>query len=322
MNRKHWFRCLLAFAIAIAVGSTAMAADKPQLTLLVGYPPGGGTDSLARILAEELRISLDRVVVVDNKPGAGGRISAQALAKAPGDGNTLLLAPNGLTTVQTIVYKDSLNYKPTDLVPVAMLVNTPLALAVSTDTKVQDVKQLAEWIRAKPQDVTFGSPSAGGLPHFAGLLIAKAMGSQWVHVPYRGGAPVAMALISNEVPIGLSTIDDFAQQGAAGKLRIIGVASPKRSTLAPDVPTLVEQGLDVKLQGWTALWTSPGTPPSVITALSAAVQKALANPAVRNKLERAQMEPAYLPAAELQKVQKDEWSLFEPVIAASGFKPN
>ena len=322
MNRKLCLRCFVALSAACVLAPWAQAADKQPLRLLVGYSPGGGTDTLARILADELRVSLDRVVLVDNKPGAGGRIAAQALTHAPGDGNTLMVAPNGLTSVQPIVYKAQLNYDPKDLIPVAMLVNTPLAVAVSRETKAQNTKQLVAWIKANSKSASFGSPSAGGLPHFVGLLTAKAMGSEWEHVPYKGGAPVAMALISNEIPIGISTIEDFVQHDAAGKLKIIGVASEKRSTLAPSVPTLMEQGVNVKLQGWTALWTSPGTPAPIIVELSTAVQKAIANPDVRVKLERAQMESAYLPAAELAAVQKDEWTVFEPVIAASGFRPN
>ena len=322
MNRKHCLRCFIALGAAIVLTPWARSADKQPLHLLVGYSPGGGTDTLARILADELRVSLDRVVLVDNKPGAGGRIAAQALTRAPGDGNTLMVAPNGLTSVQPIVYKAQLNYDPKDLIPVAMLVNTPLAVAVSSATKVTDARQLVAWVGTHQKSASFGSPSAGGLPHFVGLLTAKAMGSEWEHVPYKGGAPVAMALISNEIPIGISTIEDFVQQDAAGKLKIIGVASEKRSTLAPNVPTLIEQGVNVKLQGWTALWTSPGTPAPVIAELSAAVQKVLASPNVRSKLEQAHMEPAYRPAAELATIQKDEWAVFEPVIAASGFKPN
>lgn len=326
MKRQQAVKSLIALSASLLIAPwapAALAADKPPLRILVGYSPGGGSDNLARILAEDLRTTLGRVVIVDNKPGAGGRIAAQMLKNSAGDDNTVMVAPNGLTTVQSIVYKAQLPYDPQhDLVPVAMLVDTPLAVAVSTRIDVKDARQLAACVKAHPDKAAFGSPAAGGLPHFVDLQVAQAMGGDWLHVPYKGGAPTALALLSGEVPIGITTIDDFIKQDGEGRLKIVGVTSARRSSLAPQVPTLLEQGFDVQAAGWSALWTSPGTSPAAIAELSAAVQKALDNPAVKARLASIAMEPAYLASAELAAVQKAEWLKYAPVIAASGFKPN
>ncbi len=323
--RKDFTKLLASIGAVVAVAAlsgAAVAADKPPLKILVGYSPGGGSDTLARVLADEMRQSLGRPVLVENKPGAGGRIAAEALKGSPADGSVVMVAPNGLTSIQSIVYKAELRYDPAkDLVPVAKLVNTPIGVAVSAGTRVQDARQLAGWAKAHPSEANFGSPAAGGLPHFVGLLLGKAIGAPLNHVAYKGGAPVAVALMGGEIPVGVSTIDDFTAHDKAGKINIIGITGVKRSTLVPQIPTLLEQGYEVRADGWTAMWTSPGTPPQQIQEIAMAVQKALDKPAVKAKLALGSMEPDFANDAELARLQKAEWELWTPIINASGFKP-
>ena len=319
--RYRYFVAGLSFIFGAFCGVSS-AADKPPLHVLVGYAAGGATDTLARILAAELSQSLNRAVVVDNKPGAGGRIAAAALKNAPADGSTVMLSPNGLTSIQTIIYKDEPSFDPTkDLVPVAKLVNTPITLVVSKNINVTDAKQLQAWIKANPNQANFGSPGAGSLPHFVGVLIAQAMEENWNHVAYKGGSPVAAALLTGEIPIGLSTIEDFLKYDEVGKLKVIGVASAKRSTFATRIPTLLEQGFDVKAEGWTAMWTNPGTTAVQINEISAALRKALSMPSVRAKLAITSTEVDFQDAASLALLQKAELTLWAPIIKASGFKP-
>ena len=316
------FSLAVGSSLLIALCNVTWAADKPPLRILVGYAAGGATDTLARILADELGRDLSRPVIVENKPGAGGRLAAAALKNAPADGSTVMLSPNGLTSIQTIVYKDELGFDPAkDLVPVAKVVNTPITLVVSAQTKVNNAAELAAWIKANPGQANFGSPGAGGLPHFVGLLIAQAMGETWTHVAYKGGAPVATAMLTGEIPIGISTIEDFMQYEKSGKFKIVAIAGAKRAALASNIPTLLEQGVDVKADSWTAMWTNSSTKPAQIEEISVALRKVLERPAVRAKLALSSTEADYQDAVSLAALQKAELVQWAPVIKASGFKP-
>ena len=311
---------IAAALLTLTVG--VMAQQGPPLKILVGYAAGGGSDQLARLLGESMSKTLNRPVIVENKPGAGGRIAAAALKMSPNDGSVVMVAPNGLTSIQAIVYKDQLQYDPAkDLVPVAKLVDTVLAIAVSGKLGVNDAKQFSTWAKANPTKANYGSPGAGGMPHFVGLMLGNAMGTPLTHVAYRGGGPVALALLGGEIPMGVSTMEDFAEHQKTGALKIIGITNAKRSTLAPDFPTMMEQGIDFKSESWSAMWTNAGAPPQKIKEIADAVQKALQSPDVRAKLAVAGSEPAFANAQDLGKLQAAEWKAWTPVIEASGFKP-
>jgi len=320
-TRRAHIRSLLITSASFATGlATTARASEGTLTLLVGYPPGGGSDLLARTLAQALGPLLKRTVVVENKPGAGGRIAATQLKSAPADGSVLMVAPNGLTSIQSLVYKDQLKYDiAKDFSPVAKLVATDLAVAVSPDLKVTDAKSLAAWVKANPGKASFASPAAGGLPHFAGLLLGRAIGVDLLHVPYKGGAPTALAVAAGEVPIGLSTIDDFVKLEQLGKLKIIGSLGAARSPLSPNLPTMVEQGFKLQTANWSAMWAPAATPEAKVREISEALNKALQSDVVRQKLTA--MVPDYAPPAELARLQRSEWDLWAPIIKASGFKP-
>lgn len=311
-------------------GSGALAALSPHsvraqssaLTILVGYPAGGGSDILARTLAEVIAPMLGRTVIVDNKAGAGGRIAATMLKSATADGSMVMIAPNGLTSIQTLVYKDQIKYDfAKDFAPVAKLAATDLALAVSADLKIADAAALSAWVKANPAKASFGSPAAGGLPHFAGLLLGRALGVELNHIPYKGGAPTALAVAAGEVPMGVSAIDDFVKLEQAGKLKIVGSMGAARSPVSPQVPTLVEQGIKLQAAGWSAMWAPAGTSADKLQEISAAVQKALQMDSVKQKLATSYSTPDYLPPAELSKLQQAEWEQWAPVVKASGFKP-
>lgn len=309
-------------ACTVLTISAAALADGPPLKILVGYAAGGGSDQLARLLGESMSKTLNRPVIVENKPGAGGRIAAAALKMAPSDGSVVMVAPNGLTSIQAIVYKDQLQYDPAkDLVPVAKLVDTVLAITVSGKLQINDAKQFSAWVKANPTKANYGSPGAGGMPHFVGLMLANAIGTPMNHVAYRGGGPVALALLGGEIPMGVSTMEDFAEHQKTGALRIIGITNAKRSSLAPDLPTMMEQGINFKAESWSAMWTNAGTPPQKIKEIADAAHKALQDPAIKAKLAVTGSDPAFADAQELGKLQAAEWKAWTPVIEASGFKP-
>jgi tripartite-type tricarboxylate transporter receptor subunit TctC len=317
--------CAALTALALFGSCAGLAVAQPAeplLRILVGYPPGGGTDTLARVLAEAIALTLKRTVIVENKPGAGGQIAALALKSAPPDASVIMLAPNGLTTVQTIVYAQQLKYDfAKDFAPVARVSSTALAVAVPAELKIADVKGFAVWLKANPSKAFFGTPAAGGLPHFAGLLVGKELGVELTHIPYKGGAPTAIAVASGEVPMGISGIDDFVRLDEAGKLKIIGTLGEGRTAVFPGADTLREQGIAVQTANWTALWAPAGTPEAKLQPIAAAVEAALQTASVKQRMAAAYTTPDFLSGAGLAKLQQADWERWRPVIKASGFKP-
>lgn len=317
-------RSVLAAALLVSgtLPKLSMATTKQPLKILVGYSAGGGTDLLARALAQQIAPMLGRPVVIENRPGAGGRIAAEALKNSPADGSVVMLAPNGLTTIQSIVYKSELRYDPSrDFAPVAKVAVSEHAIAVGNDLNVSNARELAAWLKANPNRANFGSPAAGGLPHFTGLLLAQAVGTPMNHVPYKGGGPAALAVASGEIPIGIGSIEDFIKLEEGGKLKIIGSFGEQRSVLTPQISTISEQGFLVKAPGWNAMWAKIGTADSHIQEISTAVQKALQQPALQDRLKAMLFVPSYASSAELMQLQRQEWAQWEPIISASGFKP-
>jgi tripartite-type tricarboxylate transporter receptor subunit TctC len=324
MTLVRILKTLLAGAVACAAFA-ASADDKQPIRLLVGFAPGGSTDTVARVLAEKLRGSLGQPVIVENKPGAGGRLAAEALKNSPPDGLTYMVAPNATGIFQALLYPVSvLKYDLlNDLAPVAVVVSYPLALAVGTKTGVNDVKQYVAFVKSKPEHGTFGSAGLGGHTHFSGLQFAKTAGIEMNVVPYRGNGPLATDLLGGQVPAGIMTAGDIAQHQKTGAVKLIGVFGDKRSPLLPDVPTMIEQGYNVDTgDAWTGVWAPAKTPKAELDRMQAALKQVLAMPDVRDILVHKQtMQPDFRPAAELDKLQRKELAYWGPVIKATGFKP-
>lgn len=294
-----------------------------SIKLVVGYPPGGSTDTLARLLGQGLQEQLKVPVIVDNRPGAGGRIAAGQLKKAPTDGSEVMVAPNALTTVQSLVYADKLPYNVLeDFVPVAKLASYPFTLSVPTTSTVKTVGDLVTWVKANPQQASFGSSGAGGMAHFAGLMVAKEAGFDWVHVAYKGGAPLVTELIGGHIPAGVDTVIDHIEHHRAGKIRILGVSGAKRYPLTPDLPTLAEQGLKgLHIEGWFGAFVPAGTPAATVARLEDGVRRVLQDPAFKTKVNKLAIEVEFKPSAELRATQALELQTWAPVVKASGFKP-
>jgi tripartite-type tricarboxylate transporter receptor subunit TctC len=312
-------------ALAVGIAVAAQAQEKPPIRLVVGFAPGGSTDTVARVLADKLRGVLGQPIVVENKPGAGGRLGAEALKNSPPDGLTYMVAPNATGVFQALLYPVSvLKYDLlNDLAPVAVIVSYPLALAVGTKSGVNNVKEYAAFVKGKPQQGMFGSAGLGGHTHFSGLQLAKAAGVEMNVVPYKGNGPLAIDLIGGQVPAGIMTAGDIVQHQKTGAVKVIGVFGAKRSPLLPDVPTLIEQGYNVDTgDAWTGVWAPAKTPKAEIDRMQNALQQVLAMPDVRDILINKQtMQPDFRPAAELDKLQRKELEYWGPVIKATGFRP-
>ncbi len=320
---RHTLSRLLLTLCCSVTASTALAASQP-IRLFVGYPPGGSVDTVARLLADPLGKALGTSVLVENRPGAGGRIAAAALATGPADGSIIMLAPNALTTVQTLVYADQITYDMRhDFAPIARVASYPFALSVGADMPVKTPAELNTWLRAHPAQAMFGSPSAGGMAHFAGLMYGKNEKIDWTQIAYKGGAPMLTNLIGGHVAAGVDTLIDHIEQHRAGKIRILGTFSDTRSPLAPDLPTLQEQGITgmLPVEGWFGLFARAGTPPATLQAMDEAVAAILKDPAFVERLGRMVVQPAYLDRNELARVQSRELDDWAVVVRESGFKP-
>jgi tripartite-type tricarboxylate transporter receptor subunit TctC len=320
-------KTFLAFAagLALAALSPAQAQDKPPIRILVGFAPGGSTDTVARVIADKLRGPLQRTVIIENKPGAGGRLAAEALKNAAPDGLTYMIAPNATAVFQHLLYPPAvLKYDVlTDLAPVAMLVSYPLALAVGTKSGVKSATEYVAWVKANPKEGSFGSAGLGGQTHFSGLQLAKAAGIELSVVPYRGNGPLATDLLGGQVPAGIMTAGDIVQHQRSGQVLVLATFGAKRSPLLPEVPTLTEQGYKVDTgDAWTGMWAPAKTPKEEIERMQAALKFVLELPEVRDILIHKQtLQPDFQSGAAMDKTLRKELAYWGPVIKETGFKP-
>lgn len=324
MNRKT-FTAAMAAAL-LSLGLSAQAQDKPTIKILVGFPPGGASDGLARLLADKLREELQQPVMVENRPGVGGRLAAQAVKSAAPNGQTYMVAPNATLTFQHLTYPVStLGYDmTTDFTSVAQLTSYPMAMVVHKSLGVKNAKELAAWLKANPTKGNFGTAGQGGDTHFNGLQFSKLVGVPMQVIPYRGNGPLTTDLIGGQVLIGNLLAGDALQHVKAGKLNYIGTFSSKRSPLIPDVPTMAEQGFDTGgSDGWMALWGPAKLPASEVERMQSALKKTLADPEIKNALLTKFLQvPDYKPGTEVDRQLQAELAHWGPIIKASGFTPN
>jgi tripartite-type tricarboxylate transporter receptor subunit TctC len=315
-------RAVLAACAALAA-PVLHAQDKPVIRILVGLPPGGGTDAIARAIADRLPAQLGQPVMVDNKVGVGGRLAADELMKAKPDGLTYMIAPNATPTFQTLVFGSQLKWDLwRDFVPVASLVSYPLGMAVSLSTGATDAREFIAWVKKNPS-ASFGTPGLGGQNHFLGVQFAKAAGIDLPVTPYKGTPPLITDLVGGHVPAAVTLMDETLKFHRSGKVRVIGIFSGKRSPLMPDIPTMAEQGIRVPdAEGWTAVWAPAKTPPAEVERMEAALKKILEMPDVRETLTaRLSVMPDFRNAGETERRQRAELATWEPIVKASGFKP-
>ncbi len=314
---------LVSAAAAMPLLQTPAAhaqSDKP-IRLMVGFPPGGSIDTVARTIAEKMRVDLNQPVVIENKTGAGGRLAAELLKNAPADGTTLMITPVVVPVLAPLVFS-KLPYNPaTDMVPVGHVCNFNFGLAVKADSPIKNVQEFVTWLRANPQKASFGSPAAGSLPHFFGLLLAREAKVDMVHIAYNGGAPLQTAVLGDQVPAGIDVVFEFLQNHRAGKARIIATSGRARAKVLPDVPTFAEQGFpNIVGQGWFGLYAPPKTAAAEVDRVNKALNKALASPDVVEKFLGLGLEAGGGSAADLGKLMDADTQRWGPIVKASGFK--
>jgi tripartite-type tricarboxylate transporter receptor subunit TctC len=325
MNRRH----LLANTALAALGGLgtfrSAFADIVNKTarMVVGFPAGGTTDVLARVCAEKLRGTYAPQVLVDNKPGAAGRLALMNAGTNEADGSVSFMAPCSLMFIYPHVYK-KLGYDPQrDFVPVSTIAHGDFALSVGpmVPESVKTLQDLVAWFKANPKNAFFASPAAGATPHFVGVMFAKAAGIELTHASYRGDAPGVQDLIGGQVAASVNNIGVVLPHLKSGRVRVIATSGVKRSRFTPNVPTFVEAGFkDVQAQEWFGLFAPAKTPQPVIDAYAKAIEDVVKMPEVTQKFAEFSFEPAAVKTAEFAALLKSEHNRWAGVVKASGFQ--
>ena len=315
-------RAVLFAIVGLAFGAPAGAQDGP-IRILVGFPPGGESDLIARLVADRMRLSLGVPVIVENKPGAGGMIAAEALKSAAPDGRTLMISPIAVTVFAPLTHTQ-LRYDPIkDFAPVSLAAHFQMALAVGSQSPAKTLHEYIAWTKANPARATYGVPLAGGPTHFFGVMLARATGVKLAVVPYQGSAQFVNDLIGGQVPAGITVLSQLLKHHEAGTVRMLATSGTERSPITPDVPTFKELGFPaIEGTGWQAFHTSAGTPRPTIDRLSAAIALAIKSPEVSRGLLALGLEPAGSTPDELASRLIEDTAKWAPIVKASGFRAN
>jgi tripartite-type tricarboxylate transporter receptor subunit TctC len=311
---------LLAPAAAFAQSQPGAAWPSKPLRIMVGANAGGGTDIIARMLAEKLSAALGQQVVVENRPGASNTIAADLTAKAPPDGHTLLAATNTGQAIAPHLIK--LAFDPIrDIAPIALIVNVPNVLVVNPALPVKTVADLVALAKSKPGELKYASSGIGSTQHIAGEAFAAATGTKLVHVPYKGSAQAHLDLMSGQVETMFDTTSSAIQHIRSGKLRALAITTPKRSPELPELPTLAEAGVaGAEMATWYGLFVTGGTPQPVIDRLTAEVGRVLQMPDVQAKLRGLGGEPGTLTREQFGALNRADFERFGKLIRDAGIK--
>ncbi len=319
MISRRNFTMLCAAAVA-----TPARAQTETLRIIVGFPAGGIVDIIARELAEAMKPHLGgRAIVVESKPGAGGRIGVAALKTAASDGNTVLLTPSSIMTLYPHVFSKLGYDAQKDFAPISTVCMSANALAVGMHVPVKTLGEFVAWCKANPKEATYASPGAGSAPHFLGAQIASAAGIEILHVPYKGAPDILNDLYGGRIASFVTALSNAVQPHLGGKMRVLVTTSPKRSTVLPDVQTAAEAGYP-QLTGleWFGLFAPAGTSPERITALNAAVSKAVASDRVKEAFGKLVMEPASNNPSDFARVIKADTDRWGAIAKRLNYQPN
>lgn len=322
MNKTPQRRTFLALLAAAALPGAALAQEARRPTrIVVGFPPGGTVDQVARLYAEAMRASLGASVIVENRSGAGGQIAADAVRQQPADGSTLLIANNHMMSTLPLTTR-SIKYDPiNDFEPVSMVAAFEVVLVVSAKLGVKTFHDYVEAVRRQPQNGSYGIPAPGSLPQFIGFSIGRKEHISTLAVPYQGAAPIVTDLLGNNLPAAVVTYaSDLLEFHRAGKLRILASSGPRRLETLPDVPTFAELGYaGMDRSSWMGLFAPKGTPRSAIDPLNRAIAAAAATPRLQGSLKSLGLAAATSTPDQLRQAIRDELATWAPVVKDSGY---
>ena len=314
-------RQTMAGLVLAAFCGAAAAQNYPAKTvrMVVGYPPGGPTDVLARIVSQKLTQTWGQQVIVDNRPGASGMIGAEFTARATPDGYTLLMVPVTYAVTPSLFAKMTYDVEK-DLSPVAQVAAAPFILVVHPTLPVKTVKDLIALDRRSPGQINFASASTGGMPHLAGELFNSMTGTKLVHIPYKGAAPATTDLLSGQVTLMFNNMLSAMPQVKAGRLRAVAVTSSKRSPAAPELPTIAETVPGYEASGWYGAFAPAATSKELIGRLNAEINRIMKMPDVTQRLAGDGVEAVGTTPEQFGAYLKQEVAKWGKVVKASGAK--
>lgn len=327
INRRHLLLSTAASALPLALhaqSTTAKPLIDKTVRVVVGFPPGGSADLMARALSLHMADYAPQVIV-ENKAGAGGRIALDTLKAADPDGSTLVVTPSSMLTIYPHVYKQ-LNYNvQKDFTPVATMASFPVVLVVGpmVPTSVKTLAEFLAWCKANPGQAAYASPGGGTTPHFAGAALTRASGIDLLHVPYKGGAPAMTDVIGGQIASNMAVISNAMPLLQSGKIRAIAVTGAQRASALPGVPTMAESGFpDVVVSEWFGVLLPAKANPAHVTRLNQVVQEAMKTPAMKEVLNKAAFD-AMAPTSPAQATQlmNSDLARWGQIVKATGYTP-
>ena len=325
-TRRFFADALTRVFMLAALTLTGSAFAQPTQTIVwSGFPPGGLGDQVTRPLLDKLRGRWPGTMILDSKVGAGGRIAADFVKRAPADGSTLLQVPSSIITLYPHTYGKKLTFDPVaDFVPVSPLAAYTISMTVGpmVPAEVKTVADFLRWAKANPDKANYGIPAAGSALHFAGMMLERATGVPLKSIPYRGGAPLLQDLMGGQIPVAFNVISEVLPHVKAGRLRSLAVASPQRWAALPDVPTFTELGYkDIVIVEFLGWYAPAKTSPELVRQLNAAVQEALGSPEMQEVFTRNGLVALRQTPEAFAMHVKDELTRWGPIVKTSGFTP-
>lgn len=323
-RRLHRFAQAALLALAAQAGTVGLMgaahAETSAARIIVGFPAGGGFDAVARMLADKLRVELKRPVMVDNRPGAGGRMAVETLKTAPRDGSVVMLGPEALVSLYPYTLR-KLNYDPAkDLTPIGTVSEFPFTFITGANPAVKSLGEYITWAQKNADKANYGVPARGSQHHFFGILLGKTIGIKMEDIPYQGSAPMLIGVMGGQISAGIDVMGSSLEQHRAGKVRVVAVSSPQRMPQLPDVPTFAELGYpDITGMGFNALYAPSGVSQEVVATWSNALIKVMADPSVREQLMQQGSMPVGKGPEDLAERGRKAALRWAPIIKESGF---
>jgi tripartite-type tricarboxylate transporter receptor subunit TctC len=319
MNRRDFMAGCAGLSLTAKAGH-AFGQSGSLTKIVFPFSPGGGGDTLCRILAQDAGQSLNRNMIVENRTGGDGLIGIKWVKNANPDGSTVLVTTGPTMYLLPMVEAEPSFDTAKDFVPVSLLARFEFGIVIGPAVDAKDFAGFVAWLKANPDKATFGVPSNGTIPHFTGSKLEQVLGIPMTRVAYRGSAPIINDLIGGHLPFGITTIADAIPQYRAGTVKILAVSSATRSPFLPEVPTLRESGVDLVGEAWYGMWLPAGSPPEFARQLSAAMVTSLAKPEVREKLMTIGLIPVGSTQEGLVQELAANTAFWQPIVKATGYK--
>lgn len=318
MYRRAFVQSMVG-GLAWCAGSEPKAQSVMPLRVVFPFPTGGSGGALARLVADWLAAGLGQPVIVDNRPGAGGRIGVHMVRDAAPDGTTLLVSPIAPMALYQHVYK-SLGYDPlADFRPITQLATFEFGLAVGAGVPARTVAELVAWVKANPEKANYGSPAPGTLPHFLGVWFGRSAGIDWRHIGYGATARPMNDLLSGHIPIVLYSTNELVELHKAKRIRVLATSAGERSVFLPDVPTFREAGYDIEATGWFGLFAPDGIPDAMVDRLNRTIVGALQSADARDRIRALGLNATGTSAEAFARIQRADAARWAPAVRDSGF---